>query len=183
MEILYINACVRENSRTKLLAEHLLSYIDGNITELVLENTEICALNNKTLSEREMFVERTIDIKYAKQFAEADIIVISAPFWDFSFPALLKDYIERINVLGVTFDYVNEIPVGCCKAKKLYYVSTSGGPFVPDYGYNYIKRIANEFYSIKDCVCIYAENLDMVGYDAKEIINDTKKYIDSIFKS
>ena len=33
---------------------------------------------------------------YAKQFASADTIVIAAPYWDLSFPALLKTYFENI---------------------------------------------------------------------------------------
>ncbi|MBE6686799.1 MAG: ACP phosphodiesterase [Ruminococcaceae bacterium] len=183
MKILYINAAVRENSRTKLLTDYLISCLEGDVTELVLEDTEIRALDKISLCQREALPENTIDIKYARQFAEADIIVIAAPFWDYSFPALLKDYIERINVLGVTFYYENGFPVGCCKAKKLYYVSTSGGVFVPDYGYDYIKRLANDFYGIKDCSCIYAEKLDMPGYDAEEIIRNAKKHIDLLFKS
>ena len=40
---------------------------------------------------------------YAKDFAKADTIVIAAPFWDLSFPASLKCYIEAINILGITF--------------------------------------------------------------------------------
>ena len=37
----------------------------------------------------------------AKQFAEADEVIIAAPFWDLSFPAALKQYFEQINVLGI----------------------------------------------------------------------------------
>ena len=32
--ILFVNACVRENSRTKLLAEHLLGKLSGDIKEV-----------------------------------------------------------------------------------------------------------------------------------------------------
>ena len=59
---------------------------------------------------------------------KADIIVIAAPYWDLSFPAQLKDYIERVNAVGVTFDYDQEgIPYGLCRAKKLVYITTAGG--------------------------------------------------------
>lgn len=43
--------------------------------------------------------------KYAHEFANADLIVIAAPFWDLSIPALLKVYIENIAVDGITFEY------------------------------------------------------------------------------
>ena len=54
---------------------------------------------------------------YARQFAQADEIIIAAPFWDLSFPAVLKSYLEQINVVGITFRYTPEgIPEGLCRA-------------------------------------------------------------------
>ena len=50
-----------------------------------------------------------------------DIIVIGAPFWDLSFPAILKIFIENIYVTGLVTKFgENGKPVGLCKAKKLY---------------------------------------------------------------
>ena len=46
----------------------------------------------------------------ARQFAAADRIVIAAPYWDLSFPAALKQYVEQINVLGITFIYTRRVP-------------------------------------------------------------------------
>ena len=55
----------------------------------------------------------------AKEFAIADTIVIAAPYYDLSFPAMLKQYFEQINVLGVTFTYSDSgIPEGLCKARR-----------------------------------------------------------------
>ena len=42
---------------------------------------------------------------YAKDFAEADVIVVAAPYWDLSFPSILKVFFEHINVLKLVFDY------------------------------------------------------------------------------
>jgi FMN-dependent NADH-azoreductase len=56
-----------------------------------------------------------------KQFANADVIVISAPYWDLMFPAVVKSYFEKITVNGLTFAYSkNGIPYGLCKAKNLF---------------------------------------------------------------
>lgn len=64
---------------------------------------------------------------YAKQFARADEIILAAPYWDLSFPSIVKAYLESICVVGLTFSYSEKgIPVGMCNAKKLYYVTTSG---------------------------------------------------------
>ena len=38
----------------------------------------------------------------ARQFARAEIIVMAAPYWDLSFQAALKQYLEQVNVVGIT---------------------------------------------------------------------------------
>ena len=124
MKILFINACVRENSRTLLLARHLLNKLSGDVTEVNLERENIQALNAESLNYREsrLHAGESDDpiFRYARQFADADTIVIAAPFWDLSFPSSLKNYIEAITVSGITFTYVDNIPKGLCRAKKLY---------------------------------------------------------------
>ena len=59
----------------------------------------------KLYNEDEPFDEIEREISYAKQFAGADTIVIAAPFWDLSFPAILKTYIENIYVTGIVSRY------------------------------------------------------------------------------
>ena len=53
---------------------------------------------------------------YAKQSANADKIVISAPFWDSSFPSCLKVYIENIYAVGIISKYdANGMLVGLAR--------------------------------------------------------------------
>ena len=101
----------------------------------------------------------------ARQFAAADEIVIAAPYWDLSFPAVLKQYIEQINVVGITFRYTPEgIPEGLCRASRLTYVMTAGGEFVPEeYGFGYMKALAESFYGIPEVQLIKAVGLDIAG--------------------
>ena len=110
--ILFINACVRRKSRTLTLAREVLQKLGDEVTELKLEDVDFAKIDEEFLSNR----DRLIGVKefdddsfaLARQFAEADRIVIAAPYWDLSFPAMLKQYIEHINVLGVTFEYTPE---------------------------------------------------------------------------
>lgn len=108
----------------------------------------------------------------ARQFAEAETIVIAAPYWDLSFPAALKQYLEQINVVGITFKYTEEgIPVGLCRAERIFYVTTAGGFFVPeDYGFGYVKALAHNYYGIQDVRKIEAVGLDIAGADAEAIM-------------
>ena len=105
--------------------------------------------------------------------------MIAAPFWDLSFPASLKEYIEQINVLGVTFGYTPEgEPYGLCRAGKLYYVTTAGGPiYSAEYGYGYIKAQCEIFYGIHDTQLISAEGLDLIGADPEAILSETMEQI------
>lgn len=82
-----------------------------------------------------------------KDFAEADEIVIGAPYWDLSFPAALKIYIEHAAVMGMTFHYTEEGRCeGLCRAKHLTYITTGGGQVsAMNYGYEYLCGIASMF--------------------------------------
>ena len=122
-KILFINACVRPESRTAELSQHLLNRLDGEITEVNLYKEDLLPLCNKGIEKRTLHDISGEEFEYAKQFSKADVIVIGAPFWDLSFPSVLKIYLENITVSGITFEYSEKgRPVGKCKAKKLYYI-------------------------------------------------------------
>ena len=186
MKTLFIDACPRTNSRTRKLAEVLLQKIPGDMERLVLANEHFPDLDDKGI------IDRNEDCKtgefcdpkyeYAKKFADADNIIIAAPFWDLSFPAILKKYIETISVVGITFRYSEEgVPVGLCKAKKLIYVTTAGGRILNDeFGYGYIKALATGMYGIPECVMYKAENLDVYGNDADQIIKTAAEAIENM---
>lgn len=182
MKILFINACVRQASRTKRLAEHLLSRLEGDVTQLCLAEENMQPLTGESLAERERLIsEKEYDapmLKYARQFADADLIVIAAPYWEMSYPALLKIYFEAISVSGVTFRYIDGFPKGLCSAKKLIYVTTGGGPIATDFGYSYIETLAKSFYGIEETVCYKAENLDIVGMDVEALLREAEAKID-----
>ena len=182
MSILFINACVREDSRTLALANSILKDMSVEVTELNLNLEILEPLNRATLEERERLLrEGKLDdpmFCYAKQFAQADEIVIAAPFWDLSFPAKLKIYMEQITVSGITFRYMNGRPLGLCKAKRLTYITTSGGPIFDDFGYTYIKTLAQKFYGIAQTKAYRAMNLDVEMISAKDLL--TKASISEI---
>ena len=176
-KILFVNACVRRNSRTRFLAEQVIRHLNGTVVEANPVTT------TQPITSEEFIINRTdatskmdfSDPAYtpARQFAEADIIVVAAPYWDLSFPAILKAYFEQVNGLGLTFEYTDDgFPRGLCKAKKLVYVTTAGGPIISDeYGYGYVKALAQGFYGIIDVHQVKAEGLDMVGADVEKILN------------
>ena len=180
-KILFVNACVRKESRTMKLAKRLLSKIDEPYEELRLGEMTFSVVNEEYLNRRDMLIAQSdfqdsmFDL--ARQFAEAETIVIAAPYWDLSFPAMLKQYLEQINVVGITFKYSEEgVPIGLCKADSLIYVSTAGGHFVPEeYGFGYIKALSQNYYGIQDVRKIEVSGLDIVGADVNAIMRDAEE--------
>lgn len=180
MKTLFINACVRAGSRTLELAQTVLDLLGGEYEQLRLSDEHIAPLDRDTLEKRERFV-REGDFSdpmfaYARQFAEADRIVIAAPFWDLLFPSTLRIYLEAVTVTGLAFRYTPQgIPEGLCRAKQLVYVTTAGGPIGEyGFGFNYVKALAQGFYGIRDVRCVSAEGLDVVGADADGIMAEAK---------
>ena len=174
--ILYINSCVRGESRTDRIARAVLDKM-GKYTELYLPDEDIKPLTEETLGQRtELLASNDLNdpmFYYAHQFANAEKIVISAPFWDGSFPSLLKVYIENIYAVGIVSRYDEKgMPVGMCKAQELVYVTTAGGKYIPDFSYDYIKAIAENYFGIKNTRLVMAEMLDIEGFDAEKILQE-----------
>ncbi|MBO4689036.1 MAG: NAD(P)H-dependent oxidoreductase [Clostridiales bacterium] len=197
--ILFINACVRNESRTRQLAEAVLRKVlkdaergisapgtetsEGakrpfEIQEVKLEDIAFPVVDEAFLKRRDALIAQQkwddpiFDL--ARQFASADEIVVAAPYWDLSFPAALKQYFEQINCMGVTFEYTPDgYPEPMCRTKKLHYVTTAGGAFVPEeFGYGYVKALAQGFYGIQDVELTMAVGFDIAGADVEKILKD-----------
>jgi len=176
--ILYVNACVRSESRTDRIARVLLGRLGGKQEEVRLSEDTPEPLSAKRLARRTALIERSdyADpmFRYARQFQQADTIVIAAPYWDLSFPAVLRTYLENVYVTGLVSEYTPEgIPHGLCRARKLWYVTTAGGPYVPDFSYDYIRALATRCFGIPETELVFAEMLDVEGFDAETIVRET----------
>jgi len=179
--ILFIDACVRKESRTRRLAEKLLLKLDRSYETIRLHEISFPIADEEFLIKRDRLVSegRLDDAMFdlARQFSEAECIVIAAPHWDLSFPASLKQYLEQVNVVGISFRYSEEgVPIGLCKAKELYYVTTAGGSFAPEeFGFGYVKALAQNYYGIQECKLIKAVGLDIVGADVEAIMRSAEQ--------
>lgn len=177
-KILFVNACVRENSRTLDIAKIVLEKLNNAYTEVNLQKTDLKPLNRESLDIREKLIlqDDFSDTMFslAKDFAAADTIVIAAPYWDLAFPALLKIYLEQITVSGITFRYAKGVPQGLCRAKRLIYVTTAGGSIYDNFGFEYVKALAQKLYGIGEVLFFKAENLDIDGNDVNDILRRAK---------
>jgi len=184
--VLFVDACARAESRTRALAEYLLEKLGGATETVSLYTAPAAPLDAAGIEVRNA-AGRTGDFSAplfgnAKQFAAADTIVMAAPFWDLSFPSVLKAYLESVCVTGLTFRYNEQgIPVGMCRGQKLYYVSTSGGPTFGDpFGFGYVNTLATRMLGIGECVSVRAENLDIVGSDPAQLLREAFSAVDAL---
>lgn len=178
--ILLVNACTRPCSRTMELTRAVLEKLDGCVAEVRLYEMALPALNLERMARREEASQKQDfshpDFDLAKQFAAADKIVIAAPYWDLMFPAVLKSYLENVTVAGITFFYSEKgHPQSLCKARQLHYVTTSGGLIGQnDFGFSYVKALAQNFFGIAEVHRYAAEGLDMFGAEPYKIMEKAK---------
>ncbi len=182
--LLFINACVRgKDSRTLQLAEQLLESIREEnkkdmafrIEEIRLSTENLLPFNYERLQRRDELLTNGIItdtmFDYANAVAQADMLVIAAPYWDMSFPATLKIFFEAASVVGITFSYAEDgTPVGLCQAQDMYYVTTSGG-FIGDcnFGFEYVNALC-KLYGIERSHFVSAQGLDLEGADVVAIM-------------
>ena len=181
--LLFIDACIRgeERSRTARLASAFLTHVDKDyqIEHLRLTDCGCTPLTRADLERRDALLAagRTDDPLFsaAHTLARADRIVVAAPYWDLSFPALLRAYFERVSVCGVTFHYTAAGQEGLCKAEKAVYISTLGGcADTPHLGESYVKALFQMF-GIQEFQSFRAAGLDIVGADVEAILRGAEE--------
>lgn len=177
MKVLFVNACMRgEKSRTLVLCRDYLQKLKEKYPEAVMEEVDLNSLEipqqtcsvleqRDELRHADAFDDEMFDL--AKQLIAADHVLIGAPYWDLSFPAVLKTYLERCSVDKLTFVYDEHgVPAGQCRAEALTYITTSGG-FIGDlnFGFDYVKGLCSVLFGIEKFYFASAEGLDIVGTD------------------
>ena len=168
-KLVFINACVRkENSRTLALAKDVLQLLSKSyeVNEIDLSDVVIMPVTRTLFDERGKGVDER-DLSWAKMVASADRLMIAAPFWDMSFPAVLKTFFEHISINGVTFsDTASGNTVGLCKASKVLYVTTRGMEIADgemrEQATPYLKALC-WLWGIGEIITLSAIGMDVVG--------------------
>ena len=182
--ILYVNACVKRevDSRTNRMAQAYLKKCletqECCVSTVVLEDTVMFPLTGKALAEREKAIGNGdfsgSSFELARNFAAADEVVIAAPYWDMSFPASLKLYIEQLCVNKLTFCYNEKgMPCGLTNIKKVVYLTTAGGYIGSNnFGFDYIRGVFTTLFGVEDISFFSAEGLDIYGSDPEKILSE-----------
>lgn len=172
-KLIVIDACMRDGgSRTRRILLPLVAELEKRYAvEMVrLDGDDYHAVDRRVLAERANgHVPQNI-VTMAKHIAMADRIVIAAPFWDMSYPAILKVFIENMSLFGITFRNSGTRFEGLCKCEKVLYITTrgmnvhTGDPL--DGATPYIKAIS-ALWGLGEVITLAAENMDF--YTLEEV--------------
>jgi FMN-dependent NADH-azoreductase len=109
-----------------------------------------------------------------EQFISADKYVFVSPLWNFSFPPVLKAYIDSVSVAGKTFKYTEQGPVGLLTDKKALHIQARGGIYSEgpaaqmEMGHRYL-NIIMQFYGVPTFEGLFVEGHAAMPDKAEEI--------------
>ena len=167
--ILVVNSCIRgaQSATWRYCKAYLDTLPADRLEVLELERMALCPLDRAALEARDALCRagafEDASFRLARQFRDAEEIVIAAPYWDLSFPSRLRVYLEQIMVAGLTFHYrADGRPEGHCRAERLHYFSTCGG-FVGErhLGFCYVRELAATMLGIPESILHMVEGLDI----------------------
>ena len=164
-KLIIIDSCMREESRTRVILDAAKDVLSARYD---IETIDVNAIGLPPVTP-DVLNERTAGnvpdnaVALARKIASADRIVIAAPFWDMSFPAVLKAFFENMSLYNVTFTDDGTTCTGLCKCRKVLYITTRGmdiptGDF-RDQGSSYLKALSS-LWGLGEVITVAAWNLD-----------------------
>ena len=116
----------------------------------------------KLTEEEQKDIQQVVSL--CDQFIGADCIVLAAPMWSLSYPAVVKQYLDCILIAGKTIAFKNEKPYGLLedRNRSFAYVQSSGGALpwmlrpILNKGMSYVEDIM-KFIGINGCYSLFAD--------------------------
>ena len=192
MKIYQIDSSARkEGSSSRALAKKLLDKIKKPEDEIIYRDLDDEMVFVSGLTESGMKIDKKDQTKHhkkmfelsdtlVKELKESDIIIISAPIYNYGPPATLKAWSDLAARVGETFRFKpNGRREGLLKNKRAYLVITSGGTKLnssEDFLTPWLKFILNFFGIDKiDIICA-----DQMALDYEKSIKDAEQQIKNI---
>ncbi len=168
-KLLYIDACIRDDeSRTKKIAEPIVAALKEkyDVETLVLNELDLSIVKKDLIQKRNNGDIDSTVISWAESVRDAERIVIASPFWDMSFPAALKNFIELCSIFDITFRSDEKTCYGNCKAEKMLYITTRGMDIETgselEQATPYLKAISR-LWGVGPLQVVSAQNMDYVS--------------------
>lgn len=207
-KLLYITANTKpeeqSTSRTvgRLLVNELQKRGEGvQLEELDLYQTHLPTLQYHYFSGRSTLISTAEIMKLSKeeqkdieqvltlcdQFVGADWIVLAAPMWSLSYPAVVKQYLDCILMTGKTIAFKNEKPYGLLtdRPRSFVYVQSSGASLpwmlrpILNKGMSYVEDIM-KFIGISGCYNLFADGTGTTEEERWQAIAKAKEKIEDL---
>ena len=194
MKIYQIDSSARKDGSTsRALAKKLLDKIKKPEDQVIYRDLDNEMVFVSGLTESGMKIEKKDQTEHhkkmfelsdtlVKELKESDIIIISAPIYNYGPPATLKAWSDLAARVGETFRFKpNGRREGLLKNKRAYLVITSGGTKLnsnEDFLTPWLKFILN-FFGIEKIEIICA---DQMALNYEKSIKDAEKQIEDIAK-
>ena len=192
MKIYQIDSSARkEGSTSRALAKKLLDKIKKPEDEVIYRDLDDEMVFVSGLTESGMKIDKKDQTEHhkkmfelsdtlVKELKDSDIIIISAPIYNYGPPATLKAWSDLAARVKSTFRYSSDgKQIGLLENKKVYLVITSGGTKIgskEDFLTPWLKHILN-FFGIKNIQTISA---DQMSIDYKKSIKNAEEQIEKI---
>tara|TARA_B100000214_G_scaffold373831_1_gene355029 strand:+ start:2066 stop:2659 length:594 start_codon:yes stop_codon:yes gene_type:complete len=194
MKIYQIDSSARkEGSTSRALAKKLLDKIKKPEDEVIYRDLNDEMVFVTGLTESGMNIEEKdqnenhkkmfeLSNQLVKELKESDIIIISAPIYNYGPPATLKAWSDLAARVGETFRFKdNGRREGLLKNKKAFLIITSGGTKLnsrEDFLTPWLKFILN-FFGIEKVEIVSA---DQMALDYEKSIKDAENQIENLTK-
>ena len=192
MKIYQIDSSARKKGSTsRLLAKKLLEKIKKPKDKVIYRDLDDEMVFVSGLTESGMKIDKKDQTEHhkkmfelsdtlVKELKESDVVIISAPIYNYGPPATLKAWSDLTARVGETFRFKpNGRREGLLKNKKAYLVITSGGTKLnssEDFLTPWLKFILN-FFGIEEIDIVCA---DQMALDYKKSIKDAERQIEEI---
>ena len=185
------SSAIKEGSTSRALAKKLLDKIRKPGDEVIYRDLDDEMVFVSGLTESGMKIEKKdqtenhkkmfeLSDKLVKEIKESDIIIISAPIYNYGPPATLKAWSDLVARIGETFKFKeNGRREGLLRNKRAYLVITSGGTKLnskEDFLTPWLKFILN-FFGIEKVDIISA---DQMALNYEKSIKDAETQISNI---
>ncbi|WP_108661294.1 FMN-dependent NADH-azoreductase [Acuticoccus kandeliae] len=185
MRVLAINSSAdAQNSVSRQIVEAAIAKLaarDGNL-EVVRRDLaadpvphlapETLAGVRATPQTSEERAARALSDRLIAELADADIVVIGAPMYNFSIPTVLRAWFDHVLRAGTTFRYTEKGPEGLLKGKRVLVAESRGGFYsdgparIVDFQEPYLRHLLG-FIGLDDVTFVRAERIGF-GPEARE---------------
>lgn len=192
MTVLHINSSARQDhSNTRIIGQYLVDTLGGHAIHRDLAQQplppisaqDLIAVHGSSDDQRASFqTQLSLSTQLIDELTNADTLVLGAPMYNFSIPAVLKQWIDAVCRAGVSFKYTEQGPVGLLDIKQAFIITATGGTPVGsemDFASRYLEFICR-FIGVREVF-----HIDASGSKGspEQVINQGKQQVDALMSA